>query len=52
MREFLYEFKDLDLPNEVRVVASFVLVQWRTDKPETRVNLGGDLITATERADG
>jgi|SRR6266498_718334 len=31
MQGFLYEFKDLDLPNAVRVVASFVLLQWRTD---------------------
>jgi hypothetical protein len=28
---FLYEFKDLDLRNGVRLMASFVLVQWRTD---------------------
>jgi len=30
-KEFLHEFKDLDLPNEVWIVAPFVLLQGRTD---------------------
>jgi hypothetical protein len=39
-KEFLYEFKDLDLPNEIRIMASFVLVQFSTlgsGEPITKV---------------
>jgi hypothetical protein len=50
-KEFLHEFKDLDLPNEGRIMASFVLLEWRTDNWKL-VNFGGALSTATERTDG
>ena len=52
-REFLHEFKALDFPNGVRVVASFVLLLLQSKGLESRViTKRGDLIAATERADG
>jgi hypothetical protein len=56
MQGILYEFEDLDLPNEVGIVASFVLVPFSaigSGEPinQELVNFGGDLSTATERAD-
>jgi hypothetical protein len=47
---FLYEFKDVDLPNGIQVVALFVLSQ--SKGLESRViTKRGDFIAATERAD-
>jgi hypothetical protein len=46
--ELLYEFKDLDLPNGVRDVASFVLGLLQSKGLESRViTKRGDLIAAT-----
>jgi hypothetical protein len=37
-KEFLHEFNCLDFPNIIPVMASFVLLEWRTDnqKPVNR----------------
>jgi len=48
MQGIPHEFKDLDLPNEVRIVASFVLLQFSaigSGEPinQELVNFGGDL---------